>query len=163
MFSPKESMVASSPYLTLKFLFNIKIWPLKLYSKMTSATCNWVHIIWLPSRANTSYILYNILISYKPWKLVTCETIVSHSVSIKFIRFIQILKEIRGYVVWKLLFLVQTFRCVLLRQKTRCESCGSDQYYRVVRLTGRTATLCGPSYLSDATAAEISVGTDVMS
>ena len=51
----------------------------------------------------------------------------------------------------------------MLRQNARCESCGSDQYYRVVRLTSRNATLCGPSYLSDPTAAEISVGTDVMS
>lgn len=51
----------------------------------------------------------------------------------------------------------------MLWQNARSESCGSDQYYRVVRLTSRNATLCGPSYLSDATAAEMSVGTDVMS
>jgi len=92
-----------------------------------------------------------------------CKTKVFQSVSIKIISFIQIFKEIRGYVVWKLLFLAQTFRCVMLRQNARCENCGSDQYYRVVRLTSRNATLCGPSYLSHATAAEISVGTDVMS
>lgn len=79
------------------------------------------------------------------------------------IRFIKIFKEIHGHVVWKLLFVAQTFRCVMLRQNARCESCGSDQYYRVVRLTSRNATPCGVSYLSDAKAAEISVDIDVVS
>ena len=92
-----------------------------------------------------------------------CKTKVLQSMSIKIIRYIKIFKEIHGHVVWKLLFVAQTFRYVMLRQNARCESCGSDQYYRVVRLTSRNATPCGPSYLADARAAEISVGTDVMS
>ena len=51
----------------------------------------------------------------------------------------------------------------MLRQNARCESCGSDQYYGVVRLTNMSAALCSTSHLSDATAATISVTTDVMS
>jgi hypothetical protein len=49
----------------------------------------------------------------------------------------------------------------MLQQNARCECCGSDQYYRVVRLMSTNATRCDPSYLSDITAAEISVGTDM--